>query len=61
MKHSEWLRLQAEGDRVVASLRVDGFNCRKQPRCCCRSDYIKQFKHEISRNAEGAYSSALPL
>ena len=32
MKHSEWLRLQAEGDRVVASLRADGFNCRKQPR-----------------------------
>ncbi|NEQ21346.1 MAG: hypothetical protein F6K28_19405 [Microcoleus sp. SIO2G3] len=28
MKHSEWLRLQAEGDRVVASLRADGFNCR---------------------------------
>jgi hypothetical protein len=32
MKHSEWLRLQVEGDRVVASLRADGFNCRKQPR-----------------------------
>jgi hypothetical protein len=32
MKHSEWLRLKAEGDRVVASLRADGFNCRKQPR-----------------------------
>ncbi|MBE9128770.1 MULTISPECIES: hypothetical protein [unclassified Coleofasciculus] len=42
MKHSEWLRLQADsealaslrasGDRVVASLRADGFNCRKQPR-----------------------------
>jgi hypothetical protein len=38
MKHSEWLRLQsdsealaslrASGDRVVASLRADGFNCR---------------------------------
>jgi hypothetical protein len=28
MKHSEWLRLKAEGDRVVASLRADGFNCR---------------------------------
>jgi hypothetical protein len=24
MKHSEWLRLKAEGDRVVASLRADG-------------------------------------
>ncbi|HEY9600336.1 MAG TPA: hypothetical protein V6C85_01915, partial [Allocoleopsis sp.] len=32
MKHTEWLRLQAEGDRVIASLRADGFNCRKQPR-----------------------------
>jgi len=32
MKHSEWLRLKAEGDRVVASLKTDGFNCRKQPR-----------------------------
>jgi hypothetical protein len=27
MEHSEWLRLQAEGDRIVASLRA----CRKQP------------------------------
>jgi len=32
MKHSQWLRLQAEGDRIVASFRADGFNCRKQPR-----------------------------
>jgi hypothetical protein len=32
MKHSEWLRLKAEGDKVVASLRANGFNCRKQPR-----------------------------
>jgi hypothetical protein len=32
MKHSEWLRLQREGDRIVASLRADGFNCRKQTR-----------------------------
>jgi hypothetical protein len=45
MKHSEWLRLQAEGDRVVASLRADGFNCRKQPRrlswylCSCSVSY----------------------
>ncbi|MEQ8538805.1 MAG: hypothetical protein RIB93_15325 [Coleofasciculus sp. D1-CHI-01] len=32
MKHTQWLRLQAEGDRIVASFRSDGFNCRKQPR-----------------------------
>jgi len=32
MKHTQWLRLQAEGDRIVASFRADGFNCRKQPR-----------------------------
>lgn len=32
MKHSQWLRLQAEGDRVVVSLRADGFNCYKYPR-----------------------------
>lgn len=31
MKHSEWLRLQTEGDKIVVSLRDDGFNCRKQP------------------------------
>lgn len=40
MKHSEWLRLQTEGDRVVASLRANGFNCRKQPHrlswCLCK-------------------------
>ncbi len=29
MKHSQWLRLKAEGDRVIASLRADGFNYRK--------------------------------
>ena len=29
MKHSQWLRLKAEGDRVVAALRADGFRCRK--------------------------------
>ncbi|MFP5271480.1 hypothetical protein [Coleofasciculus sp.] len=32
MKHSQWLRLQAEGYRIVASFRSDGFNCCKQPR-----------------------------
>jgi hypothetical protein len=32
MKHSEWLRLKAKGDRVVTSLKADGFNCRKQTR-----------------------------
>jgi hypothetical protein len=35
MKHSEWLRLKAEGDRIVASLRGDGFICRKQPCRLC--------------------------
>jgi hypothetical protein len=25
MKHSEWLRLKAEGDRVVVFLRADGW------------------------------------
>jgi hypothetical protein len=55
MKHSEWLRLQADsealaslralGDRIVASLRADGFTCRKQPRrlswylCSCSVSY----------------------
>lgn len=32
MKHSQWLRLKAEADRVVAALRADGFQCRKQTR-----------------------------
>jgi hypothetical protein len=29
MKHSQWLRLKAEADRIVAALRADGFHCRK--------------------------------
>ncbi|MBD2014810.1 hypothetical protein H6F96_12640 [Microcoleus sp. FACHB-53] len=29
MKHSQWLRLKAEADRIVAALRADGFQCRK--------------------------------
>ena len=30
MKDSEWHRLQAQGDRIVASLTQDGFNCRQK-------------------------------
>ena len=30
MKHSQWLRLKADADRIVAALRADGFQCRKQ-------------------------------
>ncbi len=29
MKHSQWLRLKAQADRIVAALRADGFQCRK--------------------------------
>ncbi len=29
MKHSQWLRLKADADRIVAALRADGFECRK--------------------------------
>lgn len=29
MKHSQWLPLKAEADRIVAALRSDGFQCRK--------------------------------
>ena len=29
MKHSQWLRLKADADRIVAALRADGFQCRK--------------------------------
>jgi hypothetical protein len=32
MKHSEWLRLKAKGDEIVASLRTQGYQCRKQTR-----------------------------
>jgi hypothetical protein len=29
MKHSQWLRLKVEADRIAAALRADGFGCRK--------------------------------
>jgi hypothetical protein len=29
MKHSQWLRLKAEADKIVAALRADGFQCHK--------------------------------
>jgi hypothetical protein len=31
MKHSDWLRLQAEGQSICATLRQQGYQCRKQP------------------------------
>ncbi|HEY9596058.1 MAG TPA: hypothetical protein V6D33_00110 [Cyanophyceae cyanobacterium] len=30
MKHSDWLRLQAEGENICATLRQQGYQCRKQ-------------------------------
>lgn len=32
MKHSEWIRLKAEGDKIVMALRAEGYQCRKQTR-----------------------------
>lgn len=32
MKHSDWLRLQTEGDRICATLRQHDYLCRKQTR-----------------------------
>ncbi len=32
MKHSEWLRLQSEGESIGATLRQQGYLCRKQSR-----------------------------
>ena len=32
MKHSDWLRLQAEGESICATLRQQGYLCRKQTR-----------------------------
>lgn len=32
MKHSEWLRLKSEGDKIVMALRAEGYQCRKQSR-----------------------------
>jgi hypothetical protein len=32
MKHSDWLRLQAEGESICATLRQQGYQCRKQNR-----------------------------
>ena len=29
MKHSQWLHLKAEVDRIVAALKAEGFQCRK--------------------------------
>lgn len=30
MKHSDWLRLQSEGESICATLRQQGYQCRKQ-------------------------------
>ena len=35
MKHSDWLRLQAEGESICATLRQQGYLCRKQTRRLC--------------------------
>ncbi|MBD2015946.1 hypothetical protein H6F96_18475 [Microcoleus sp. FACHB-53] len=32
MKHSDWLRLQTEGDRICATMRQQGYKCQKQTR-----------------------------
>jgi hypothetical protein len=32
MKHSDWLRLKSEGDRICATMRQQGYQCRKQTR-----------------------------
>jgi hypothetical protein len=32
MKHSDWLRLQTEGDRICATMRQQGYKCHKQTR-----------------------------
>ena len=32
MKHSDWLRLQSEGESICAALRQQGYLCRKQTR-----------------------------
>jgi hypothetical protein len=32
MKHSDWLRLQSEGESICATLRQQGYLCRKQTR-----------------------------
>jgi len=32
MKHSDWLRLQSEGESICATLRQQGYLCRKQIR-----------------------------
>ena len=30
MKHSQWLRLKAEGDKIIMALRAESYQCRKQ-------------------------------
>ncbi|MEQ9371483.1 MAG: hypothetical protein RIG63_21015 [Coleofasciculus chthonoplastes F3-SA18-01] len=32
MKHSDWLRLTTEGERLCSVLRQQGYQCQKQPR-----------------------------
>ncbi|MEQ9667569.1 hypothetical protein [Coleofasciculus sp. G2-EDA-02] len=32
MKHSDWLRLTTEGERLCSLLRQQGYQCQKQPR-----------------------------
>ena len=44
MKHSQWLRLKAEGDKIVMALRSEGYHCRKQTH---RLSWTFR-KHEVS-------------
>jgi hypothetical protein len=50
MKHSDWLRLQSEGENICATMRQQGYKCHKQTRRLswklCREgqdDYILTF------------------
>jgi hypothetical protein len=50
MKHSDWLRLQTEGDRICATMRQQGYKCHKQTRrlswklcSLAQGDYILTF------------------
>ncbi|MBD2130477.1 hypothetical protein NDI39_17255 [Microcoleus sp. ZQ-A2] len=46
MKHSDWLRLQTEGDRICATMRQQGYQCHKQTR---------RLSWKLCKEAQGDY------
>jgi hypothetical protein len=57
MKHSEWLRLKAQGENICAILRQCGYRCTKQTR---RLSWKITTPHSSPRTEASSYSPPLP-